>query len=373
MSKPKNTNLPTVVVLGGGYGGANVAKALDADANVILVDPKEAFAHNVAALRVLVDPSWLPRAFFPFSGLLADGEFVQDRAVEASSGRVVLASGRVLEPDFLVLATGSQYPFPAKADTIGLDDTHARYHSAHSTLASADRVMVLGAGAVGVELAGEIQAVWPGKQITLVDQATDILPGPFKQELRDELRRQLAAIGVELVLGSPLAELPSTAPGEAATFTVQTEDGRQITADIWYRAFGVSPVTDYLAGDLVTARGADGQIETSQTLQVPGHDHVFALGDASNIDSNMAGRAGRQADVVAANVRALIGGADELQRYEPLPPVILVPLGPAGGAGQLPGSDEIAGPEVASQVKGAHMLTESYAALFGLIPAPSGD
>ena len=41
---------PTVVVIGGGYGGVNVAKALDEVADVTLVEPKDAFFHNVAAL-----------------------------------------------------------------------------------------------------------------------------------------------------------------------------------------------------------------------------------------------------------------------------------------------------------------------------------
>ena len=37
---------PTVVVIGGGYGGVNVAKALDADVDVVLVEPKDAFVRR---------------------------------------------------------------------------------------------------------------------------------------------------------------------------------------------------------------------------------------------------------------------------------------------------------------------------------------
>ena len=48
---------------------------------------------------------------------------------------------------------------------------------------------------------------------------------------------------------------------------------------------------------------------------------------------------------------------------------MLIPLGPDGGAAQLPGQDEIGGPEAASTIKGAHMLVDSYAALFGLTEA----
>ena len=43
----------TVVVIGGGYGGTLVAKELDSDADVTLVDPREAFVNAAASLRAL--------------------------------------------------------------------------------------------------------------------------------------------------------------------------------------------------------------------------------------------------------------------------------------------------------------------------------
>lgn len=41
-----------------------------------------------------------------------------------------------------------------------------------------------------------------------------------------------------------------------------------------------------------------------------------------------------------------------------------VPLGPEGGAGQLPGQDGVAGPEVIAEVKGRAMLVERFGAMF---------
>jgi NADH dehydrogenase FAD-containing subunit len=61
----------SVVVVGGGYGGIKAAKALDDVAEVTLVDPTDAFVHNIAAWRALVDPEWLERIFFPYEHLLA--------------------------------------------------------------------------------------------------------------------------------------------------------------------------------------------------------------------------------------------------------------------------------------------------------------
>ena len=63
----------TVVIIGGGYGGTLAAKELDADANVILIDPREGFVNAAGSLRALTRPDWAPNAFFPFGTLLAQG------------------------------------------------------------------------------------------------------------------------------------------------------------------------------------------------------------------------------------------------------------------------------------------------------------
>ena len=305
MSEPSPAQ-PAVVVIGGGYGGVNVAKSLDDVASVVLVEPKDAFVHNVAALRALVDPSWLPRIYLPYGRLLSRGRVVQDRAAKVDAGRVVLASGEELPADYIVLATGSTYPFPAKSDLDRTVDAHEKTLGTHAALAAAARVLLVGAGAVGIELAGEIKAAWPSKQVTLVDVADDVLGGPFRPDLRAELRRQLGELGVQLLLGSPLRAEPPVEPGELRTFMVATQAGTEVTADIWFRCYGVIPVSDYLAGGLAGARGPDGLVEVSPTLQVAGQDRVFALGDVSTADRKVAGAASRQAAIVAENIRKLI-------------------------------------------------------------------
>jgi NADH dehydrogenase FAD-containing subunit len=374
MSEPSPAR-PAVVVIGGGYAGINVARSLDDVASVVLVEPKDAFVHNVAALRALVDPSWLPRIYLPYGGLLSHGRIAADRAVKVDAGRVVLASGEELPADYIVLATGSSYPFPAKSDVDRTVDAHEKTLGTHAALAAAARVLLVGAGAVGIELAGEIKAVWPSKQVTLMDVADDVLGAPYRADLKAELRRQLAALGVQVLLGSPLQAAPPTEPGELGTFTVATAAGTEVTADIWFRCYGVIPVSDYLAGGLAGARGADGLIEVTDTLQVAGQDRVFALGDVSTADRKVAGAAGRQAEVVVANIRALIGGQGaELSRYEPAPAGIVVPIGPEGGSGQRPGSADLLPAEVVAQVKGRDMMVDRFAEMLGVPAAdPAGE
>jgi len=363
---------PTVAVVGGGYGGVTVAKALDDVADVVLVEPKEAFLHNVAALRALVDPSWLPRVFMPYDALLSRGRVVRDRAVRVDPGRVVTASGEQIDADYVVLATGSAYPFPAKTDLTSAEEAQRQFRTTHQVLAAADRVLLVGAGPVGVELAGEIRSAWPDKAVTLLDVAPRVVDGPFKDELKAELHRQLTALGVDLVLGSPLQAPPPTEPGEPGTFTVTTENGTSVTADLWFRCYGVVPNSDYLDATLRSAVGPDGFVAVQPTLQVVGQDAVFALGDVADADAKMAGFARRQADVVAANITTLAGGGGELATYQSVGPGLVVPVGPEGGSGQFPGQDDLVPSEVVADLKGRHMMVDAFAELFGLSVA-AGD
>jgi NADPH-dependent 2,4-dienoyl-CoA reductase/sulfur reductase-like enzyme len=89
--------------------------------------------------------------------------------------------------------------------------------------------------------------------VTLVDPAGQILAG-YSAELREEIGWQLDELGIRLILGSRLAADPAPAPGQSETFTIATETGEEITADLWFRCHGVSPVSDYLTGSLAAAR-----------------------------------------------------------------------------------------------------------------------
>src|SRR3954463_9751160 len=265
----------TVVVVGGGFGGSLVAKALASAAAVTLVDPREAFVNAAASLRALTQPDWAPNAFFPFETLLERGRVIRDRAVSVDPGGVTLASGERVETEYLVLATGSGYPYPAKPNPAStgiaqqLDDLRAT----HKELSAAGRVLILGAGPVGLELAGEIKEVWPDKDVIIVDPAEQLLPG-FLPEVRDGLHRQLDERGIELRLGTSLTALPPVPAGQAARFKATTHRGEEFVADIWFRAFGVQINTGYLTDGHLTPLTDEGLIPVTDHLNVRGYDHV---------------------------------------------------------------------------------------------------
>ncbi|ROT31675.1 NAD(P)/FAD-dependent oxidoreductase [Micromonospora sp. HM5-17] len=357
-----------VVIVGGGYGGATVAKALESEADVVLIDPRDAFVNAVASLRALVQPDWAGNMFFPFETLLSRGTMLRDRAVSVDPGGVTLASGQRVEADYLVLATGSSYPYPAKPEAESIDAALDGLRRTHKELAGAERVLILGAGPVGLELAGEITAVWPHKQVTIVDPAERLLPD-YQPELRDDLYRQLEELDIRLRLGTSLTALPATGVGRAETFTVTTTGGDRITADILFRAFGVRANSAYLADGRLTTLTARGQVPVTETLHVRGHDHVYAIGDLTDVaEDKRAAFATEHAEVVAANIRAQLNGERPTATYQPQAhPMILLPLGPRGGVGQMSTPD---GPVVlpaatVAEYKGTDLLTGHFVELFG--------
>lgn len=358
----------TVVVIGGGYGGSMVAKALDAEADVVLVDPRDAFVHSAGSLRALAQPDWAGNIFFPYDTLLTRGTVVRDRAASVDPRGVTLASGRRVEADHLVLATGSSYAYPGKPTADARDDALDDLRRTHKELAGAQHVLITGAGPVGLELAGEIKDAWPHKQVTVVDPGTELLPG-FRADVRADLHRQLDELGVRLRLGSRLTTPPTTGPGRVATFTVTTTDGADVTADLWFRAHGVRVNSDYLADGRLTTPTPRGQVRVTETLTVEGYDHVYAIGDLTDVaEAKMALHATRHAEVVARNISARLRGEQPTATYRPSPdPVILLPLGPRGGVGQFPSPDgPVAVPvSTVSEYKGADLGIARYAELFG--------
>jgi NADH dehydrogenase FAD-containing subunit len=367
----------TVVVVGGGYGGTLVAKALDAEADVVLIDPREAFVNAAASLRALTQPDWAPNAFFPFDALLERGRVIRDRAVSVDPTGVTLASGERVEADYLVLATGSGYPYPAKPNSAAtsiaqqLDDLR----DTHKELSGADRVLILGAGPVGLELAGEIKEVWPDKYVVIVDRADRLLPG-FLPSVRDALHHQLDDLGIDLRLSTGLTALPTVEAGRAGRFAVTTDQGDEIVADIWFRAFGVRINTGYLADGHLTPLTERATVPVTERLNVRGHDRVYAIGDITDLtDPKMASYAMTHAEVVVRNIKAQLAGERPGAVYLPAPERrILLPLGTRTGVGQLPTPEGAAAAtaETVYQRKGADLFTARFAERFSGRTSPAG-
>ena len=367
----------TVAVVGGGYGGVTAAQALDDVANVVLIDPKDSFVHNVASLRSIVDPSWGDRMYMSYDGALKNGTVIQDWAVSVDPNGVQLSESGYVDADYIILATGTTYPFPAKIGNYHANSGRQRIRRAHAELAKANRVLLLGAGPVGLELSGEIKSRWPEKKVTLVDPERDILSGAFipgfsqhmRTRMRNELRQQLDAMGIELLLGTSMRAGVPAESGVARPFTASTWSGQRITADIWFRCFGRQPASGNVSRELVGARRSDSRLTVTDHLRVAGQHNIFAIGDIAATGAlDTAVVAIEQGNLAAENVKALINGESELSSYQLSQPIFLVPLGPSGGASYEPESDTILDAATTAEFKGKDLLVSQYEETMGVTP-----
>jgi apoptosis-inducing factor 2 len=181
-----------VVIVGGGYAGTMVARALDGIAEVRLIEPRDRFVHNVAAIRAVVDPALLGRLIIPYDRLFRRGSVIRGLAAEIGEGGVRLADGGTVEGDVVVAATGSTYARPFKPQSASGETFAKESRAAHEALAAARTDAIVGGGAVGVELAGEITAAYPEKPVTLLASTPSLLPG-YSARLSAALAGQLEA------------------------------------------------------------------------------------------------------------------------------------------------------------------------------------
>jgi apoptosis-inducing factor 2 len=157
-----------VVVIGGGYAGVRLAKRLDTAARVTLVDRKEIFFHRIAALRAGVRPEWTVTPLIPYDRLLHNGRVTVGKAVRIdTAGReVVLGSGERLSYDVLVIATGADYPEPARFNGTTAEEAVRSFVQHQKKISTAGHVLVVGGGPSGVELSAEIRLARPGSRVT---------------------------------------------------------------------------------------------------------------------------------------------------------------------------------------------------------------
>ncbi len=165
------------------------------------------------------------------------------------------------------------------------------------------RVVVVGGGFIGVELAENFRA--RGLSVTLVEAMPQILP-VFDADMVSLVQDQMRAHGVELVLGDGVAAFAEEDDGAVC---VRLASGRAVHGDFVALAIGVRPDTAFLDGSGI-ARGERGHILVDEYMatSVPS---VYAVGDAVMTRSAqtgtamalpLAGSANRQARLAADNM-----------------------------------------------------------------------
>jgi NADH dehydrogenase len=296
---------PHVVVVGGGFAGIHAVKALaGAPVRVTLIDRR-------------VYNTFQPLLYQVATGGLNPGDvthflralrFKQDNVdvvhehlmeIDTDAKRITLLNGEDLTYDYLVLANGvtttyfgtpgaKEYAFSmySRSQAIRIRDTlFTRLEKAAQSPTRHDglRVVIVGGGPTGVEMAGALaelreQGLMPAYpeidgeafSITVVQRGKDVLK-PFTPKLRAYASHQLQHRGVELMLGAGVAKVLPDA--------VELTDGRLIPSDLTIWATGVAPHEEVTDWSLPLDKG--NRIRTGADLQVEGLPGIFAAGDVA--------------------------------------------------------------------------------------------
>jgi NADH:ubiquinone reductase (H+-translocating) len=301
------TDRKRVVIVGGGFGGLALARALQhASVDITLVDREN--HHLFQPLLYQVATAGLsPGAIaVPIRGVVSKQKNVcvlLDEAVSVDLERnvLVLREGREIPFDYLVAATG------ARTNYFGHDEW-ARYAHGLKSVRDAIRIrervllsfeeaemetdsqrrkmlltfVVIGGGPTGVEMAGAISELGRNVltrdyrtiaaediRVILVEMAPRVLL-PFEPSLSEKAKDALEDLGVEVRLGEAVTDV-------AAERVRIGEEWIDAAIVVW--ASGVKPTS--FASKLGAPLDRGGRVIVGQDCSIPGHPHVFAIGDTA--------------------------------------------------------------------------------------------
>lgn len=330
-----------VVIVGGGFGGIAAASQLQAlNVSFTLVDMKDSFHHNVAALRASVETGFAKKTFISYSKSFKDS-FRQGRVVEIDlkNQTVLLEDGGVLPFSHLILATGSTGFFPGKLNQVlSQQDAIQAYEDMVKQVQRSQSVVVVGGGSAGVEMAAEVKTEYPDKEVTLIHSHVALADKELLPCVRQEAKEILLQKGVRLLLServSNLAELPFNEYREC--ISVQTDKGTEVAANLVIVCNGIKINSCAYHSAFESRLASNGALRVNEYLQVEGCSHIYAIGDCADVkEPKMAYHAGLHANVAVANIVHSMKQRP-LKAYKPGALTFLLAMGRNDGVGQISG------------------------------------
>lgn len=354
MSDPAPT--PIVVVLGAAYSGIPLAhrliRGLPADYKVILVNPSTHLYWNFAAPRVLTkDNQFSPGNADVFQPILPGFsahpltrfEFIQGSAtrVDPAANTVVVTTAsdddkpieeKSITYTHLVVATGSSahddWPFKSVGTRTA---TEAAIKDVQIKIEAAKTIVLSGAGATGVETAGEIANLYKGagKKIYILSSNDRLLP-TVRADVGKAAQSQLEALGVIVKLNTRVTEVKEGGPDGA--YELVLSGGETIAADLHIPTYGLVPNTGFLPAELLDDTKS---VRVNAYMQSSAQPNIWATGDAAGVVVKMNLTTKPMLVVVEHNILAVAGGkgVEAFTDYkEPSTPFI-VPIGGAFASG----------------------------------------
>ncbi|GIJ86506.1 hypothetical protein Asppvi_005395 [Aspergillus pseudoviridinutans] len=340
-----------IVIIGASYAGIGLAQALlkaITNIHVVIINPSDKFFFNIASPRILAKSTSFKsdQYLLPIVKAFAHApagafEFIQGHAVDInpdSKTANVSNKGNVAF-DYLVIASGSSTassmghgstlaPFKPTGDK----DLEASIKAAQHEIARAKTVVIGGAGAVGVEFAGELAEAFKGRKIdiALVSSTWHVLPA-LKKAGSERAEEILAQKGVKLVRGRKV--LRSTQDLTSRKWKIDLDDGQTMGADVYISTTGVFPNNKFIPSQYLDSKG---WVSVDSEMRVKGSTAVYAIGDITSYSARLMLKVQEQIPVVACNLKNDILGQGKRKRYTPDDKVMMiVPVGSSNGTGQM--------------------------------------
>ncbi|KAI9501720.1 hypothetical protein GGI25_004364 [Coemansia spiralis] len=359
-----------VVVVGISTAGVKISKALAAlgkadypNLHITMVDKNAYYFHAIGAPLAIVNPAYGKSILFPLKDLLQSYEtdpqtpkhkFIHASLASVDKTSVVLSNGETLSFDYLVLATGAANKTPANIFESSVEKAQAQLYKVYENIKSATNILIIGGGAVGVEMAGEIASAYPGKPITLVHSADRLLPLHFKRGISNGAVYKLEKLGVKVVLNEKI-DIPKDTMFDCTVrkLSFRGSSGAVYESDLQILATGTQLHTEYMetleSKYGATLREPNGAIKVMSTLQLADDrfQNIFVPGDVNNqpAGAKYAFIAAEQGQLVADNLITMIkGGFDKdkpvfkvaLKEWSgKLMESIVVPIGRSMGVAQI--------------------------------------
>ncbi|MGW5384502.1 NAD(P)/FAD-dependent oxidoreductase [Nocardia sp. NPDC003963] len=302
-----------VVIIGSGFGGLAAAKQLaKAGVDYVLISstPEHLFQPLLyqVATGVLASAEIAP----PIANILrrhkeADVRLGEVTAIEPDAAVLTYRTGeetRQIRYGSLIAATGASQSYFGRDDFADktyslktIDDAkllRAQIERVFREAAKADEetrrrllsFVVVGAGATGVEVAGQLKELakryyHQEVSVTLVEGAGAVLP-PFGGGLSEYAKKTLTRSGVEVLLGTFVTDI------EDGQVTVKDKDGsqRQIEAEtiVWSAGVQAGGFAKLLAAATGCETDRAGRLLINPDLTVGGYADIYAIGDMTSLN-----------------------------------------------------------------------------------------
>ena len=284
-------HLPRVVIVGGGFGGLAVARALRrVPVCVTLIDRSNHHLFQPLLYQVATATLAPGDIAVPIRQLLRKQRNVTVGLAEVTN--VDIANRRVLvnylgqpdtpfEHDYLVLATGASHsyfghnefaPFaPGIKMLVDAESVRAKVLKAFETAEIQQdpskhedllTFVLVGAGPTGVEMAGALAEL---RRFTLKSNFRRI----------DPERARLESIGVEVRLGQPVKAIDEA-------HVLIGDESIPCRTVIWTAGVAASPAGKWLG----TPTDGVGRVQVEPDCSVPGHPEVFVIGDTASLNQD---------------------------------------------------------------------------------------